>query len=401
MTSPSRSAPSQSTRNQPASAWDEFDLAPELVHLNHGSYGAVPVAVRREQERWRDLIERNPTGFFQNELPGLLRAMAGHVARRFGGADNGWVFCENATAAVNGVLGSLALGPGDEILTTSHVYGAVAKAMRLWAERRGARLTVAELPVFLEHDDHVVAAFAAAIRPATRLIIVDHITSATAAILPVQRIAALARQAGVPVFVDGAHAPGQIALDVPGLGADWYVGNAHKWLFTPRGCGVLWTAPARQADTFPAVLSHGTPDGYTSAFDWIGTRDVTPWLCFETGADVHDRFGGAELIARNHDLAVEGANLLRETLGATPSAPPTMQGAMAALALPKLCSDAEQAAAFRYALMRDHGVVAPIYLFGGRLWLRISAQIYNTRSDYERCAEACCVLFEDSALPNP
>src|SRR5205085_2558640 len=276
---------------------------PAFIHLNHGSYGAVPREVRLEQDRWRAAIERNPTGFYNDEYPGLIRAAAERVAHRLGGNGKDWVFCENATAAVNAVLQSLDLGPGDEILTTSHAYGAVAKAMALNAERRGATLRIVEVPSFASGDEEVAGAISECLGPRTRLLVVDHITSQTATIFPVSQIAKAARAARVSLLVDGAHAPGQIPLDVPSLGADWYTGNAHKWLFAPRGCGLLWTRTERQAMTRPAVLSHGTDQGYAAAFDWIGTRDPSPWLAFEAAAQAHDGFGGEALMVRNRMLA--------------------------------------------------------------------------------------------------
>lgn len=391
MTSHSRSdrSPSISELRCGAAVFDDFELAPDVVHLNHGSYGALPRAVAAEQERWRARIERDPTTFLTYELPDLLRGMAGHVARRFGGAAADWVFCENATSAINGVLASRRLEPGDEIVTTSHAYGAVSKAMRAWADRRGASsLVIANLPGHIGCDDDVVAAVAAVLGPRCKLLIVDHITSATAIILPVRRLVDLAHREGVAVLVDGAHAPGQIPLDVPSIGADWYTGNAHKWLFAPRGCGLLWTAPARQSGTFPAVLSHGTEDGYTAAFDWIGTRDVTPWLCFEAGAKAHEGFGGDLLIERNRLLAEEGANLLAREFNAVAAAPSSMRAAMAALVFEGMPGDSALAASLRKVLIREHGIVLPVHAFGGNLWLRISAQIYNRIEDYRRCVEA-------------
>lgn len=286
---------------------DQFQLAPDRIYLNHGGYGAVPRVVQAEQDRLRAHIERDPTSFFQDELPMALRAMAADVAARFGGAGNDWVFCENATSAINGVLSSFPLKPGDEIATTSHAYGAVLKAMQVWGERKGASLAVIELPAISQSDDEIVERVCGRLGPRCRLLVVDHITSATATVLPVRRIAERARRAGIAVLIDGAHALGQLPLDVPALGADWYTGNAHKWLFTPKGCGLLWTAPERQAQTLPAVLSHGALDGYLPAFDWIGTRDVTPWLSFAAAARAHDSFGGPDLAARNRRLAAEGA----------------------------------------------------------------------------------------------
>ena len=393
MTSRFPSDPFQSiNRLQGLAALNGFSLAPEIIHLNHGSYGAVPRVVQAEQDRLRAHIESDPTTFFGEELPGLLRKMAGHVAAAFGGEADDWVFCENATSAINGILASFLLKPGDEILTTSHVYGAVLKAMRLNAEWRGATLVVAQLPAAPESDDLIVEAIRGAFTPNTKLLVVDHITSATATIFPVARIASAAKRAGIAVLVDGAHAPGHLLLDVPALGADWYTGNAHKWLFAPRGCGLLWTAPSRQAATFPPVLSHGTGQGYTNGFDWIGTRDVTPWLCFEISADTHEKWGGPALIEGNRALAADGAALIAERLQTTVPVPAALRGAMAAIPLGEFPQAPEIAKKMRSSLAREYGIVAPIYDFGGRIWLRISAQIYNHLDEYLDCADAVIKL---------
>jgi isopenicillin-N epimerase len=393
--SPWDRSPSIRNSRQGHAALADFQLAPDRLHLNHGSYGAVPRAVQAEQDRLRAHIERDATSFFQDELPGALRAMAAEAAARFGGAGEDWVFCENATSAINGVLASFPLKPGDEIVTTSHAYGAVLKAMRIWAARRGVRLTVIDLPAIARNDDEIVERVSAGLGERSRLLVVDHITSATATVLPVARIAQMARRSGIAVLVDGAHAPGQIALDVPAIGADWYTGNAHKWLFAPKGCGLLWTAPGRQSLTLPAILSHGAEAGYGPAFDWIGTRDVTPWLCFAAAAEAHDSFGGAGLIARNLGLAEQGAAIFEAALGARPAAPAEMRAAMAAMMLRESVNAPEEPAAFRRALAGKYRVIAPVYAFAGALWLRISAQIYNEPDDYRRCAAACLELLDD------
>jgi isopenicillin-N epimerase len=322
-----------------------------------------------------------------------MRRMAGQVAKRFGGQSDDWVFCENATAAVSGVLYALDLKPGDEILTTSHAYGAVLKAMSLVAARHGAQVRIASLPSILESEEEVVQSIARELGPRVRLLIVDHITSATAVIFPVRQIAALARAAGIPVLVDGAHAPGQIALDAPSLGADWYTGNAHKWLFAPRGCGLLWTAPERQDVTRPAVLSHGTDLGYTAAFDWVGTRDPSPWLSFEMAALAHDAFGGPSLMARNRDLAALAAGTLSAALDARATAPESMRAAMAAFVLNDCPATDESAAALRLVLSREHRIMMPVHSLQGRLSFRISAQIYNDASNYADLARVCRDLF--------
>lgn len=384
--SPSDHSPGRPNSTDPLEA---FELEPGRLHLNHGSYGAVPRTVRIEQDRRRAEIERDPTRFFTDDLGPALRGMAGHVARRLGGKAEDWVFCENATAAVNSVLHSLDLQPRDEILTTSHAYGAVLKSMELVAERRKAVLRSANLPIVIESEDEVVAALEGALTRETKLLIVDHIASATATIFPVGRIAALARSRGVPVLIDGAHAPGQLPLDVPALAPDWYTGNAHKWLFAPRGCGLLWTAPERQARTRPAVLSHGTDQGYIEAFDWIGTRDPTPWLCFEAAARVHDDFGGSRLMAENRALAAFGARTLSSALGACATAPEALRGAMASLILEGASPSREAADVLRRALWEEHRITVPVHFFADRLCLRISAQTYNKPEDYDVLARAC------------
>jgi isopenicillin-N epimerase len=342
--------------------------------------------VRREQERLQAEIERDPTSYFQEIYPAAIRQAATIAAAQFGGEAADWVFCENATAAVSSVLSSLPLSAGDEIVTTSHCYGAVRKAMQLWAERKGANLTIADVPVPVRSAEDVVEAIAGALTARSRLLIVDHITSPTAIVFPAKEIVRVAHAAGVPVLVDGAHAPGQIALDAPDIGADWYTGNAHKWFFAPRGCGLLWTARGWQEITRPAVLSHGTDQGYIAAFDWVGTRDVTPWLSLATGAEAYETFGGPGLRERNRHLAVGASDIFTAATGGTPSTPPELCAAMVSLCFP--CDRAVEKATLIRAALRDRGVVIAAAGIGAILCLRFSAQIYNQSSDYRRCAEA-------------
>jgi isopenicillin-N epimerase len=384
------SSPSPSDRSRAApeghAALALFQLAPDFLHLNHGSYGAVPKSVAAEQDRIRAAIERNPTQFFNDVLPGELRRLAGLAAQRFGGSAGDWVFVENATFAVSSILSSFPLRSGDEILTTSHVYGAVLKAMRVYAARQSAKLVIADIPSIVESEDQIADAIARAFTPRTRLLIVDHITSPTAIVFPVARIASAARNAGIAVLIDGAHAPGHIDIDVKAIGADWYTGNAHKWLFAPRGCGLLWTAPHRQSQTSPAVLSHGAESGYLAAFDWVGTRDVTPWLSFEAALAAHDAFGRAGLMARNRALANLAGESLARAFGTQLAAPAPMRAAMASIDLGKR-EGGFAADRLRRDIAMQHKIVAAIFEFQSRVWLRISAQIYNERPDYDALAK--------------
>ncbi len=368
-------------------ALSEFVLDPERVHLNHGSYGALPLRVLEAQNLIRNHIERDPTTFFQEEYPKAIRESAAIAAANFGGDPADWVFCENATAAVNSILFSLHLGKGDEILTTSHAYGAVSKAMRIWAARNGGKLKVAEIPACVESEEQIVSAIEQSLSTRTRLLVVDHITSATAIVFPAARIVNAAHRKDVPVMIDGAHAPGQIALDVPSLGADWYTGNAHKWLFAPKGCALLWTSPKWQAVTRPVVLSHGSEEGYTAAFDWIGTRDVSAWLSLNAAMLEFKRFGGSRLMERNCALAAEAALFLEDALGGRRSAPRSMAAAMTSIALPQSPRPGLDRQ-LRSMLVKKHKIVVPVSIFAGKLWVRVSAQVYNALEDYDRLAFA-------------
>ncbi|MBV8752411.1 MAG: aminotransferase class V-fold PLP-dependent enzyme [Hyphomicrobiales bacterium] len=364
-------------------------LDPGVAFLNHGSYGATPRAVLAEQERWRALMERHPTHFMSEELPSAVRSAAARIAAFVGARPNDLVFVENATGACNTVLRSLHLAPGDEILLTDHGYAAVRKAAEYVARRAGARVVEAAVPFPLQDAAQVVAAVSSRLSSRTRLVIFDHITSSTAVIFPVHELTALCRAAGVPVLIDGAHAPGMLSLDVPSIGADWYTGNCHKWLMAPKGSGFLWVAPQRQTDTHPLVISHGYGQGFTAEFDWIGTRDSSAWLSVPAAIDFHERLGGTKLRERNAALAREQSSLLARAWNTERGAPDALTGSMATIRLPlREAATAERALALRRKLFDDHRIEAPVNAFAGALWVRISAHAYNRPADYARLA-AC------------
>ena len=368
---------------------DEWLLDPEVAFLNHGSFGATPRAVLAEQDRWRVAMERRPTHFMDRELPPALRTAVARLAAFVGARAEDLVFVENATAGCNTVLRSLRFAPGDEILVTDHGYPAVRKAAEYVAARAGARVVEAAVPFPLQDAAQVVAAVSPRLGPHTRLAIVDHITSPTAVIFPVRELTALCRVAGVPVLVDGAHAPGMLSLDVPSVGADWYTGNCHKWLMAPKGSAFLWVAPDRQADIHPLVISHGFGQGFAAEFAWVGTRDPSAWLSVPAAIDFHERLGGARLRERNAALAREQASLLTRAWATERGAPDALTGSMAAVRLPlREEATTERAWELRRKLFDDHRIEVPVTAFAGALWARVSAHAYNRPEDYARLA-AC------------
>ena len=365
-----------------------WPLDPAITYLNHGGYGVTPDAVRQEQDAWRRRIERNPMRFFSRELAPALRQAAAALGEQLGARPADIVFVDNATAGCNAVLRSLDFAPGDEILVTSLGYGAVAKAARYVAARSGARLVEVEIPLPLASETVLVERVAARLGPRTRLAIFDHIASHSALVLPVAALVRLAHGVGACVLIDGAHAPGQIPVDVPAIGADWYVGNCHKWLMAPRSCGFLWAGPAQQSSVHPLAISHGYGGGFIAEFDWTGTRDPTPFLSVPAAIAFHRRLGGAALMARNQALALAAAERLAARWGTALGGPAVNFAAMVTVRLPAegAASD-ERAAALQLRLAEEHGIETAIKLESGALWLRLAAQAYNQPADYERLAD--------------
>jgi len=370
-----------------------FGLDPAAAFLNNGSYGATPLVVRAAQDAIRDEMERQPVAFFADEVPGRVRAAATRLAAMLGARGEDLVFVENATSGMNAVLRSLRFVAGDEILTTDHVYGAVRMVMAHLEREQGVRIVEAQLPWPARDEDSLVAAIEAGFTPRTRLLVIDHIASRSALRLPVERLTALARERGVRVLLDGAHAPGQLALNVPALDADWVIGNCHKWLYAPKGAAFLWAAPDAQAELHPPVISHGYGKGFTAEFDWVGTRDMSSWLAVPAALDFFASLGPERVRSRNHALAMAMAETLASAWGTELGAAHGMLGAMAPIRLPgDHMATWEAGRALRKRLWLEHRVEVPVMPVGDALWVRISAQIFNVPQDYRRLATAVSAL---------
>jgi isopenicillin-N epimerase len=363
------------------------------VHLNHGAFGATPRAVLAAQDRIRVQAERQPLRFFTVEGPAALRAAAGELAIFLGAEADDIGLVENATGGVGSVLASLPLSDGDEIVATDHTYPAVRNALAFLARRRGVRLVVAPVPYPITGPGAVVDAVRGAITPRTRLVVLDHITSQTGLIFPVEDVAAICRPQGIALLIDGAHAPGMLELDLPSTSADWYVGNCHKWLCCAKGTAFVWRNPDsshRETAIHPPVISHNLDLPFPAEHDWVGTRDLSSWLALPAALAFHHKLGGAELRRDNRSLARAGASILADAWGGEPSAPWSMFGSLAVIPMPGAASEFSIAAAnAESARIRDrHRIEVAVTGFAGRLWCRVSAQAYNEISDYERLAAA-------------
>ena len=347
-----------------------FNLEPGTAFLNHGSFGAPPRVVLEAAARWRGRMEQNPDRFYRDVLPGALREAAARLGGFIGARGEDLVFVENATAGMNAVLRSLELRPGDEILATTHTYCAVRQAIRYVCERTGARSVEAEitLPVASERD--LASVITSRISERTRLLVLDHIASPTGLIFPVAELAAFARARGAMVLIDGAHAPGQIALDVPSLGADWYIGNCHKWLFAPRTAAFIWAREEAKRLVHPLAISHDYGRGFTAEFDWAGTRDVSAWLAVTDALDFLEQLGAERLRGHNHALVAKAAAMLAAAWREPLDAPAELHGAMMAIRLPARLQGGrtrEDARRLQSEILARHRIVVAIMALGDAL----------------------------------
>ena len=363
---------------------ESFGLDPGILHLNHGAFGVAPVAVRRVAAAWRDRAERNPHRFNRVELPPLIAAARERVAAFLGIDPSCAAWVRNVSEGVSAVLGSLDLRPGDELVISTHGYGAVGMALRHHAARAGAEVLEAAYPVGAA-DAAIVSAYAAACSARTRLVVVDRITSPTATVIPVAAVTAAVAGPGRSVLVDAAHAPGQLDDDIAAFGADHWIGNLHKWAYTPRGSAILWSRPG--AEVTPAVLSWQLQDGYAASFDYPGTWDYAGWLAAPDGLAHWESLGGWQTVAGLAGLVSEGQMRVAGALGVSLERLPAVPApAMRLVPLPDgVLSGPSQADMFYEALSSESVEVAPIFL-GGAGYLRIAAAPYNTPDDYDRLA---------------
>ena len=371
-----------------------------VAFLNHGSYGACPREVLDCQAELREKMEAEPVRFLGRELDDRLDAARAALAAFVGADPDDLAFISNATSGVNAVLRSLTLSPGDELLTTDHAYGACRNTLDFVAARTGAKVTVAVIPFPVVSADAIVDAVVAKVTPRTRLALLDHITSPTGFILPMERLIAELGRRGVETLVDGAHAPGMIALDLRALGATYYSANCHKWICAPKGSAFLWVRRDRQAEIHPLTISHGAtgvrPDRsrFRLEFDWTGTQDPTAWLTVPKAIEYMGGLvpgGWPALMARNRALALAARELLCVAAGSPPLCPDAMIGSLASVILPDRPTketgwrlrDPLQA-----RLFDQWGIEVPIMRWPVKRLLRISAQLYNSPEQYAHLAQA-------------
>lgn len=370
----------------------QFLLDPDVIFLNHGSFGACPRPVFETYQAWQRELERQPVAFLGRRVDALLGEARQHLAAYLGASADDLVFVPNATIGLNAVARSLDLQPGDEILTTDHEYGAMTILWREIAQQRGARLVIQPLALPLSDPEAVAEAFWQGVTERTRVIFMSHITSSTALILPVESICRRAREAGLLTVVDSAHVPGQLALDVNALNADIVAGNLHKWLCAPKGAGFLWVHPAQQRWVHPLAYSWGFREdaAFVTWHQWQGTRDVAAYLSVPAAIDFQRQHDWDAVRQRCHALALTALHRLAALTGLAPIAHDRFYGQMIAAPLPEGDHVAWQA-----RLYGAHRVEVPFTAQGGRGFVRVSVQGYNTPADIEHLLEAMASILAE------
>jgi isopenicillin-N epimerase len=370
---------------------DLFLLRPDVVFLNHGSFGACPRPVFETYQRWQLELERQPVEFLGRRFEPLMRQARAALGAYVGAEPDDLVYVPNATTGLNIVARSLPLAAGDEVLSTDHEYGALDRTWRFMCRRRGARYVRQPVPLPITSSEQVVGTIWAGMTARTRVLFVSHVTSPTAVILPVAELVRRARQAGIITVVDGAHAPGQIPLDLEAMGADFYAGNCHKWMMAPKGSAFLYARREAQPLLEPLVVSWGWesdepgPSRFVDHHEWQGTREIAPFLAVPAAIQFMEQHGWARVRRACHELVRYARRAIAGLTGLPPITPdaPEWFAQMASIPLPPC-----DAQALQRRLYDDFAVEVPIIDWHDRQFVRVSVQGYNTQADIDALIEA-------------
>jgi len=371
----------------------QFYLNPEIIFLNHGSFGACPKPVFENYQRWQRELEEKPVEFLGRRIAGLMAEAREKLATYVNCAPEDIVYFPNPSTAINMVVRNLNLKSGDEVLTSDHEYGAMDRTWLSICEKRGAKYIQQSIPIPVSNHDDIVELFWGGVTDQTRVIFISHITSPTALIFPVKEICRRARAAKILTIVDGAHVPGQIELDLHDIGADVYTGACHKWMMAAKGSSFLYVRREVQHWLDPLVISwgfnpepgYGSGNAFIDYHEWQGTRDMAAFLSVPAAIDFQNENNWEYVRQACHRLAQETRQRIHELTGMAPICPDSkdwyMQ--MATMRLPQL-----EAKSFKEQLYQEFKIEVPIIRWQGKILMRVSFQGYNTQADADALVSA-------------
>lgn len=376
---------------------NQFLLDENVVYLNHGSYGACPKSVFEEYQSWQNQFELQPVDFVENQLPGLLAKSRTTLSEFLNVNANDMVLIPNPTTAMNEIVRSLDLSPGDEILTTNHEYGAIENTWKFITKKTGAIYKPVNIPLPIISKDNIVEIITSNITDRTKVIFLSHITSPTALIFPVKQICDFARKKGIISIIDGAHAPGQIALDISVIDPDIYIGTCHKWLCAPKGSSFMYVKKALQESIDPLVVGWGWRDEsseltqFINNHEWWGTQDLSAYLSIPKAVELSNSTEWNNTISHNRELLLKIRDRINRITGESLICPDEMIGKMAAVILPHI-----DPFKFKTSLIEEYKIEIPVYKWCNYNILRVSMQVYNHQRDLDCLASALNKLLDNT-----
>jgi isopenicillin-N epimerase len=369
---------------------EEWNLDWSIHHVNHGSFGAVPRIGRIAQQEWQLRAQRNPVGYFMREAMPAVSAARMHIAHFLHAQSDDIALVRNSTEAVSTILRGFPFNSGDEIVVFDQEYGAVILAAERAATLTGARVVQVEVPRTFS-DDEILGAFASSITGRTRMLIVDHVTSMTARVMPIQRLAQMCREQEVVCVVDASHTPGNFDAPLANLDVDFWFGNLHKWACAPIATGVLYVSPQWRQSVPTIITSWQDVESFPVRHDMLGTVDYSAWLATPAVLDFIAEHGWPRWRAATKERAVYGAMVVMSALGISEDGM-NLEVPMALVPL-GLAGGRGEAFALQTALAEQCRVESAITTVHDELFVRISGQIYNDEQDYQALAAGLVTLI--------
>jgi isopenicillin-N epimerase len=369
----------------------QFYLDPSVAFLNFGSFGATPKPIMEDYQKWQLEMEREPVQFITVRGNEYLKNSRDTLGKYVGCAGDDLVYVTNPSYAVNILAKSLKLNPGDEVLATNIEYGACDKTWNYYCKKAGAKYVRQPINFPITSKEKLIEDFFKGCNSRTKLIFINHITSSTALILPVKEICEIAKSKGIMTFVDGAHVPGHIPVNLTELNADMFTGACHKWMMTPKGCSFLYVKKEYQDMLDPLIISWGYDAMFPSSSKFIdyhqlqGTRDFTAFLTVPKALEFMKENNWEKVSSDCRDLVIKNAQRFCDLVGSAPLSPLTKEYLGQMFSIPVKCKEPEK---LKQHLYDKYKVELPVFRQDDLRFIRYSINAFNSQEDLDRLYDA-------------